>query len=227
MMNHENRSDQGVALIVTLLVMMLLSALALSLTTVTSTEERVAAAFVTGSETFYAADAAFELAVQELAFVPDWSRVLDGSATSTFTTGPVAVYGWPDGRARTSDEATALVTCRKPACTGADMDERTAERPWGTNNPRWRLFAYGPIKDVSALGAVDSDAYVAVWVGDDPLENDSNPLVDGNEAAGPNPGRGVLMLLVHAYGTSSRRILEGTVARAARGVRVVSWREIR
>ena len=80
----EARSDRGVALVVALLMMMLLSALGLSLTMVTSTEERVADAYLSGSETFYAADAAFELAVQELALVPDWSRVLDGSVTSTF-----------------------------------------------------------------------------------------------------------------------------------------------
>jgi PilX N-terminal len=227
MTNHPIHSDRGVALIITLLVMMLLSALALSLTMVTSTEERVADAFVTGSETFYAADAAFELAVQELALVPDWNRVLDGSAISTFMGGEVPPRGWPDGRARTSAEATALITCYKPACTSADMDERTADRPWGANNPRWQLFAHGPVKDLSASGAVDSDAYVAVWVGDDPSENDGNPFVDGDETAGPNPGRGVLTLLVHAYGTSSRRMVEGTVARAARGVRVLSWREIR
>jgi len=165
--------------------------------------------------------------VQELALVSDWSRVLDGSVASTFVGGQAALSGWPDGRARTSAEATALLTCRKTACTSADMDERTADRPWGPNNPRWRLFAYGPAADLSPSGTVDSDAYVAVWVGDDPSENDGLPLVDGDETAAPNPGRGVLTLLVHAYGPSSRRMIEGTVARAAGGVRVVSWREIR
>src|SRR5687767_8523772 len=135
MTNHETESERGIALIVTLLVMMLLSALALSLTMVTSTEERVASAFVTASETFSAADAAFELAVQELALVPDWTRVLDGSAASAFAGGQAALSGWPDRRARTSTEATALLTCRKTACTSADMDERTADRPWGPNNP--------------------------------------------------------------------------------------------
>ena len=227
MTNRTLQSDRGIALIATLLIMMLLSALALSLTMVTSTEERVADAYETGSETFYAADAAFELAVRELALVPDWSRVLDGSTTSTFVDGQISSRGWPDGRARTSAEATALVTCHKTACTSTDMDERTAERPWGANNPRWRLFAYGPIADLSATAAVDSAGYVAVWAADDPSENDGNPLVDGGEEGGSNPGRDVLTLLVHAYGTSSRRVIEATVARADRGVRVLSWRESR
>ena len=227
MTSHDSHSQRGIALLATLLVMVLLSALALSLTLVTSTEERVAYAFVTAGETFYAADAAFELAVRELALVPDWSRVLDGSVGSTAVGGEASSTGWPDGRARTSTEATALLTCRKTACTDADMDGRTADRPWGANNPRWRLFAHGPVKDLSLSGAVDSDVYVAVWVGDDPLENDGLPLVDGDEAAGPNPGRGVVTVLVHAYGISSRRMIEGTVARAPGGVRVISWREIR
>ena len=50
--------------------MMLLSALGLSLTMVTSTEERVADSYSTGSEAFYAADAAVEFALQELSRYP-------------------------------------------------------------------------------------------------------------------------------------------------------------
>jgi hypothetical protein len=91
----------------------------------------------------------------------------------------------------------------------------------------WQLFAYGPARDLSAAGTVDSAGYLAVWVGDDSSENDGKPLVDGDEEGGPNPGRGVLSLLVHAYGPSTRHVVEATVARAGAGVRVISWREIR
>lgn len=220
-------SDRGVALIVVLLVMILLSALGLSLTMVTSSEERVSDAYSNGSEAFYAADAALELAVQELARVPDWSHVLDGTVPSAFVDPQMSLHDWPGGQARTSSEATALVTCRRTSCTDADMDARTSERPWGENNPRWRLFAYGPVRGFSAMGTIDSSGYVAVWAGDDPSENDGNPLVDGNDSAGTNPGRGVLTLLVHGYGPSSRRVIEATVAQAANGVRVLSWREVR
>ena len=62
------RSDRGIALIVAMLIMVLLSALGLSLTMVTATEERVAHSYSSASESFYAADAALELAVNELAF---------------------------------------------------------------------------------------------------------------------------------------------------------------
>ena len=64
-------------------------------------------------------------------------------------------------------------------------------------------------------------------MGDDPQENDDNPLVDGDESGGPNPGRGVLTLRVQAYGVLALREVEATVSRAGSGVRVVSWREIR
>jgi hypothetical protein len=226
-MKPASQSARGIALVVVLLMMMLLSALGLSLTMVTSTEERVADAYLRGSEAFYAADAAFQLAVQELNLVPDWNRVLDGSVTSVFVDDQVESRGWPGGLAQTRGQATALVTCHRTACTPADMDARTPDRPWGPNNPRWQLFAYGPVEDLSASGAVNSRVYVAVWVGDDQTENDGDALVDGGEEGGPNPGRGVVTLLVHAYGTSTRRVIEGTVARTGGGVRVVSWRETR
>jgi hypothetical protein len=77
------------------------------------------------------------------------------------------------------------------------------------------------------MGTLDSSGYVAVWVGDDPSENDGKPAVDGDDTGGPNPGRGLLTVLVHAYGPSSRRIIEATVAQAGNGVRILSWRDVR
>jgi hypothetical protein len=222
----ETQSDGGVALIVAVLIMLLLAALGLSLTMVTSTEERVAYSYANAGEAFYAAEAALELAVQELALIPDWSHALDGSATSSFVDRQVSSRPWPGGVAQTSREATALVTCGRTSCTGVDMDARTAERPWGPNNPRWQLYAYGPMRNISPSN-VDSLHYVAVWVGDDAMENDGNPLVDGDETAGPNPGRDVLTLLAHGYGPASIRKVEATVARADGRVRVLSWRELR
>jgi hypothetical protein len=69
---------------------------------------------------------------------------------------------------------------------------------------------------------------VIVWVGDDPLENDGQPLVDGDTSGGANPGKGLLQLLAHAYGPAgARRVVEATLMRAGPGIRVLSWREIR
>lgn len=221
-------SDRGIALIVAMLIMVLLSALGLSLTMVTSTEEQVAHGYSSGSESFYAADAALELVVNELALQPDWNGVLDGSVASSFVDPGMASRRWPgSGRASTRAEATAFVTCGRASCSTTDMDARTAERPWGPNNPRWRLFAYGPLSAMSPAGAINSAEYVAAWVADDPQENDSNPLVDGDESEGPNPGRGVMTVLVHGYGIGTRRVVEATISRTANGVRIVSWRELR
>jgi len=219
--------DRGTALIVTMLMMVLLSALGLSLTMVTTTEERVVQSYSKGSESFYAADAALELVVNELALQADWSRVLDGSASSSFVDPLVLSRRWPGGKGRSSAEATALMTCGRATCSTTEMDARTADRPWGPNNPRWRLFASGPLSALTSSGSIDSAEYVAVWVGDDPQENDDNPLVDGDESRGPNPGRGVLTLRSQAYGISTRREVEATVARAGSGARVLSWRETR
>jgi hypothetical protein len=217
-------SECGVALIAALIAMTILSALALSLTTVTSTEERVSSHYAGGNETLYAAEAVLTLAIRDLAAVPDWSAALDGSATSSLVDLAVHSGPWPDGIAATAAEATARITCGKPACNAADMDARTAERPWGADNPRWQLYAYGPASRLSSAGAVHSHQYVAVWVGDDPSETDGKPLVDGDTSSGVNPGWGKITLLAHGYGPSGvRRVVIATIERRGSGTRVLSW----
>jgi hypothetical protein len=54
---------------------------------------------------------------------------------------------------------------------------------------------------------IDSPMYVAVWVADDPAEDDGNPATDGN---------GTLTLHAEAYGPSgTRKVIEVTVARTS------------
>jgi hypothetical protein len=68
---------------------------------------------------------------------------------------------------------------------------------------------------------------VVVWVADDPLETDGQPLVDG-DTSGANPGAGIIQLLVHAYGPfGMRRVIEGTLKGGDTRSRVLSWREVR
>jgi len=96
------------------------------------------------------------------------------------------------------------------------MDAFTAERPWGTNNPRWQLYAYGPLDQMLPTDTINSAMYVIVWVADDPSEGDAKPLVDGspNVDGTANAGKGVLSLLAHAYGPNGvKRVIEVTVAR--------------
>ena len=107
---------------------------------------------------------------------------------------------------------------------------RPSARPWGLNNPRWQLYAWGRLADWLPEGAIDAGFYVVVLVADDPAETDGNPLADG-----PGSGFGVVMLRAEAFGPGgTHAAVEQTLARVSadelsrrpdlHGVRVVSWR---
>jgi type IV pilus assembly PilX-like protein len=216
-------SERGVALILVLLVMMTLSALSISLAVMVSTESRVAANYRDGIEVSYAAAAALERVLPELAAEPDLDTVLAGVSVSSFIDGPAGLRRLPDGTFTDLRALTSIVNCGLPMCTDVDLDQVREDRPWGLNNPRWQLYAYGPS---TALGADRARVYAIVWVADDPSETDMDPFIDGGGAE--NPGRGRLSITAHAYGPAgTRRMVEATVARDARGMRVLSWREIR
>ena len=205
--------ERGVALIVALMAMLLLTALGLALTLTTMTETKISGNYRDGTEALYAADAAVERVMQDLLTVPDWNNVLSGATTSSFIDGPPA--GTRETAAGRLDltEATNMLRCGKvTVCGDADMNAVTDDRPWGTNNPRWQLYAYGPMTDMLPTETINSNMYVVVWVADDPSENDGNPLQDGPLAG--NLGRGVIAMLAHAYGPGGvRRVIEVTVAR--------------
>src|SRR5687768_16623959 len=132
--------EQGVALVIALLSMLLLTALGMALTLTTSTEVRIATNYRDGVEALYAADAAVERVMQDVLTVPDWNRIVDGTVTSAFIDGPVGVRTLPDGSQLDLQQATNMARCNKTACNDADMDAYTEERPWGLNNPRWQLY---------------------------------------------------------------------------------------
>jgi PilX N-terminal len=211
------RNEQGVALVIALLCMLLLTALGMALTLTTSTEKRIATNYRDGVETVYAADASVERVMQDLLTVPDWNRVLDGSTTSSFVDGAPGVRTLPNGSKLDLVQATNMLRCGKTTCADADIDTATDERPWALNNPRWQLYAYGPVSDLIPTGTINSNVYVVVWIGDDPAENDNKPLTDGDppaDGSASNPGTGVISMLAYAYGpTGVTRVIEATVAR--------------
>ena len=139
------------------------------------------------------------------------------------------------GKALTStldlNQVTNMVRCGKAtSCSDADMNAVTGDRPWGLNNPRWQLFAYGPQSRMVPGTVIESHMYVVVWIGDDSSENDNKPLEDG--MAITNPGRGIVELLAHGYGPGGvRRVVAATVSRTQSngqsGARIISWREVR
>jgi len=204
------RSDRGVALVIVLLVMVALSALAMSLAVLASTESRVTATYRDGMEVLYGAEAALERVLPDLAAEPDFNRVLAGATTSSFTDGRPGLRTLPDGTVM--DLHTLTV----------DFNAAGEDRPWGPNNPRWQLYGYGRLPG-------DSRVYAVVWVADDPSETDLDPLTDGGEGEGAeNAGRGRLSLTAHGYGLAgTRRVVEATIARSDLGLRLISWREVR
>ena len=223
-MENPPRDERGAALIISLMAVLLLLTLGSVLAVTTAVETRVAGNYAAAQETLYAAEAAIERALLDLVTVSDWTTVLNGSRTSTFTDGPAnGSRNLPDGSVLNIAEATYMANCgKKTACTDAELDAVTEDRPWGENNPRWTPYAYGSLNALAPTG-IDSPAYVIVWVGDDQSENDNDPTKDGD--AETNPGSGVMALRAEAFGVSgSRRMIEVTVART---IHVRSWREMR
>ena len=210
------------ALIVALMAMLFMIALGTALILTTSTESKITRNFRTSSEALYAADAVLERAVDDVLTIPDWNTLLSGVARSAFTDGPPSgARALADGHRIDVGEIVNLANCRRTiACSNADMDAATAERPWGLNNPRWQPFAWGYLNDITPTGTVNSPFYVVVMVGDDPSENDGNPLrgrlgaCAPGQASGCNPGTGVLALRAEAFGPfGAHKVIELTVSR--------------
>jgi len=229
-------SERGVALIAVMTASSLVLALGLSLALTTTVEVGIAANQRDGVQMLHAVDAVLERALADLAGA-DWDAVLTGAVTSPFHDG-AGLVTLPDGRPLNVGQETNRLRCGSPAaCGDAAMNRVTAARPWGRNNPRWTVFASGPLADLLPDASLAVRGYLVVWVADDPSENDAQPLRDGGppavvDAANPvNPGGGALWLHAEAYGPSgARRTVEVVVERDARWpptqLRLRVWREI-
>ena len=201
------RDERGVALITALLATMLLTALGLATVLVSNTESLITGNHRAAAAALYAADAGIERAVQDLLLIPRWNDALAGGTagaaavameTSGFAGGdPTSLLTLPGG--------VTLKLCCDTASVGGQVQAETYL--WGINSPAWRLYAWGPIRDILPGSSIDSDMYVSVWVADDPSEADGNPLFDTN---------GVLSLRAEAFGPGGvRKVVEVTVARTA------------
>lgn len=223
-------SERGVALIIALMAMLLLSALGLALALTTSTELLVAGYYRSAQETLYGAEAFVECALQDVSAVADWNTILAGITRSSLTDGPPrGTRTLSDGSTIDLAHVTNLENCGKiSTCSPAEMNAVTQDRPWGVNNPRWVLYAYAPMNTLLSAHLIDSPLYVITWVGDDPAENDGDPTKDGS--AESNPGTGVIMLRSEAFGPGGgHKVVEAAAERAGTsgGVRLLSWREVR
>jgi Tfp pilus assembly protein PilV len=228
-------TESGMALLITLLAMMLMAVIGGALLLTTTVEVRVVRNFRSRVEAVYAADAALELAAADLATMPDWNPLLAGAVRSSFVDGaPDGPRILPGGVTLDLTEFVNTANCGKTsACSSADLSAVTADRPWGPNNPVWRPFVHGRLTDFAPGSR--SVFYLVVLVGDDPAENDGDPLQDGDDAT--NPGSGVLVLRAEVFGPwGAHAVVEQTVVRPAAAaavgappgaVRLVSWREVR
>jgi hypothetical protein len=228
-------SARGIALVLALLVTSFLTAIGLGLALIVIMD-RLATGNLRGSVAMlYAADAAIELVVRDLSQLADWNAALTGESLSAFADGaPSGVRSVPGGGTVDLTASTNLLNCGTPGgCTSAQMDASSKERPWGSNNARWRLYAYGPLRNIAQF-ARPADCYLTVWLADDSRERDGDPETD---ALADEPGHGVLRLRAEAHGPAgARRALEAEVIRLCPAlpsgpceprIRVQSWQELR
>jgi hypothetical protein len=228
-------SQRGIALIMAILITAFLSALGIGLIMAVFMD-RLATGNMAGSiAMLYAADAGIEIAAHDLAQVDDWNQVLAGAQQSGFVDGaPGGARGIPGGGGIDLTAATNQLNCGKSTtCTVAQMNASSRERPWGVNNPRWQLFAYGPMDRLIQF-ARPAPCYLAVWIADDGGERDGDPL---NDAVDLQSGHGIVRVHAEAFGLAgSRRAIEAELARICPngedggclpGIRVQSWQELR
>src|SRR5438093_377116 len=146
------RREDGIAMIVALMAMLLMSALGAALVMTTTSETIIAGNFSRGQEGLYAADAVLERAMDDLLTVPDWNKLLDGTTQSAFIDSPTCSVAqtncprlMPDGSTVDLAQVVNMANCGKvTSCSPSDLIANlTGDRPFGANNPVWRLYAYG------------------------------------------------------------------------------------
>ena len=225
-------SERGVVLVLVLLSITFVAAGGLALVLSTSLSRMSAANAEEAAALVNAADAGLAIAARELAMA-DVSAVLDGSQVSPYTDGAPGPRTVAPGVTIDLNELTNRLSCGAPAaCTTAQIQEVSSERPWGMSNPRWRLFLHQAMAP-PALPHPAQSPYVVVWIGDDAREVDGDPELDG---AGPEQeGRYIVRARAEAFGARhGRRAIEAELTLRCLddpagdvclpGSRVHSWR---
>ena len=194
-------NEEGTALIIALMAMLLLTALAATVVMVSSTEVKISGNYAANQEALYAADAAVERVVQDLLLVPRWNDILAGNVRSSMIDGSMTDPKTLPGA------GTMTLCCGTNTATGQLQLLTDSVNLWGANNPQWKLFAYGPLNDMLPNSVVESPMYVALWIADDPAETDNDPASDSN---------GTLTLHAEAVGPGgAHKTIEVTVARTS------------
>ena len=188
--------EWGIALLVTLFVILVLVSMTGALIPLTSTQSRIAANHRRAAQGLYAAEAVLAWTVEELRHVPSWRAVSVGSHRSSFIVWS-RQRRFPDGTVWNLDNVAGEL-------------ERNGSGPSGAGRGhRWRLYAFGPLDRLVPRDPTGGLLIVAVWVAE------VGTLVDVAlvlHAAAAGPG--------HA-----RRAVQATVRRAGVGHQpvVASW----
>jgi hypothetical protein len=211
---QQKHDERGVALLMALVTAALVTAVATTMVMSSSTDLVITGNTRASTETLYAAEAAGQRAIGELATIADWSTVLappPANVTATFDDGKTMVRA-PDGRSLsvpvlTASRQAASATTYGPAAFGAD-------------SPVWRLFGHADFRALLPPGVTAPPAYVLIYVADDGGDDDGDPQSDAN---------GQLIVYAEAYGVSgAHRAVELAVLRVTPGtIRVLSWKDPR
>ena len=227
-------AEGGIAIVLVLLAAALLSAVGLGLSLSSALARLSAANYAESVALLNASESAIELAARELAGL-DFDDVLSGARTSTLVDGAPGPRAIAGGVAFDLQELTNQLTCgREAPCDEGQVRQIVADRPWGDNNARWRLFLHQPL-DPPSLPRPAPSIYVVVWIADDAREADGDPANDG--AGADREGRYIVRARAEAFGPrGGRRAIEAELARlcddtaagevCVPGSHVQSWRAI-
>jgi hypothetical protein len=168
------------------------------------TETAVAANHRDAARALYAAEAAVEFVLQEIALAEDWTEMLAAPGQSSF------VDGEPAGVRQAGAASIDL--------SGATFDVSIAATPpAGAAALPPVLYAFGQFSDLIPDGSAGSDTYVAVWLAD------RSPAPKGED----EPPTALTVVGEAFAGRGIRRGVEALIERAhTSAVRVLAWREL-
>ena len=221
----------GIALLTTVIILLLVSAIGLGLALTTSLEPAAVANYEAAWRVRYGVEAALTAAVHDLVATDAWDAALAGTwrAPHLEPLPPTLTLG--DGQRLSTAVLTSQATCGRDTCSDADASAFTVDRPWGPNNPRWQPVGLLRLSTVEPADTVAPWAVVVVWVGDDPAERDGDPRHDTalTEDGVRPPGACVVAVRAEAFSVrAAHRTLFATVGRPRDGCppgpRVVSRR---
>ena len=137
-------AEDGTALIIALMAMMLLTALGAAVIMVTTTETKISNNYSNAQEALYAADAAVERVVQDLLMVPRWNDILTGATQSAFVDGSMT------GTKQLVGGGSTTLCCGTNSATGQLQAETDLLNMLGRQQPAVAALRVGPAHERAA-----------------------------------------------------------------------------